>query len=55
MIGNTIMGAMAAPKVHDVTGQKEFGKVASEMPKRSFTSTAALVIEVALSPTTNVL
>lgn len=46
-----IIGVRAAPKAHEVTGQKEFGKRASEMLNRSFTARGALVITAALKPT----
>jgi hypothetical protein len=46
-----IIGVRAAPKAHEVTGQKEFGKCASEMLNRSFTALGALVITAALKPT----
>ena len=55
MIGNMTMGARAAPKPQDVTGQKECGKCSSEMPNLSLISSAALVIAVALKPTISVL
>jgi hypothetical protein len=46
-----IIGVRAAPKAHEVTGQKEFGKCASEMLNRSFIARGALVITAALKPT----
>jgi hypothetical protein len=45
------IGVRAAPKAHEVTGQKEFGKCASEMLNLSFTARGALVITAALKPT----
>jgi hypothetical protein len=45
------IGVRAAPTVHEVTGQKEFGKCASEMPNLSLIACGALVITAALKPT----
>ena len=55
MIGSTIIGAKAAPAVQEVTGQNEFGKSWSEMPKRLLIRPAALVMDVAFKPTMKVL
>jgi hypothetical protein len=55
IIGKATMGARAAPTPQEVTGQKEFGKCASETPNLSLISIAALVIDVALKPTMKVL
>ena len=49
------MGVRAAPTTHEVTGQNEFGKCASEMPNLSLIARGALVITAALKPTMNVL
>ena len=46
-----IIGVRAAPEAHEVTGQKEFGKCASEMLNRSLTARGAQVITAALKPT----
>jgi hypothetical protein len=49
------IGVRAAPTAHEVTGQKEFGKCASEMPNLSLIARGALVITAALKPTMKVL
>ena len=55
MIGNTTIGANAAPTPQEVTGQNEFGKCSSEMLNRSLISIDAAVMEVAFRLTIKVL
>jgi len=45
------IGVRVARKAHEVTGQKEFGKCASEMLNLSLTACGALVMTAALNPT----
>jgi hypothetical protein len=49
------IGVRAAPTVHEVTGQNEFGKFSSEMPNLLLIARGALVITAALKPTMKVL
>lgn len=54
-MGRVTIGVSAAPTAHEVTGQNEFGKCASEIPNLSLIARGALVITAALKPTMNVL
>ena len=49
------IGVSAAPTAHEVTGQNEFGKCASEIPNLSLIARGALVMTAALKPTMKVL
>lgn len=46
------IGVRAAPTAHEVTGQKELGKWASEIPNLSLIACGELVTTAALRPTT---
>jgi hypothetical protein len=54
-MGRITIGVSAAPTAHEVTGQKEFGKCASEMSNLSLIARGALVTTAALKPTMKVL
>ena len=54
-MGRMTMGVSAAPTAHEVTGQNEFGKWASEMPNRALMARGALVMTAAFKPMMKVL